>query len=140
MNNDTHVPRDTHFETTDDGNDPQRALKTALWRAVDQIARAEGIYKRKTGFCKRKDLKACPTIRTLFFPAAAIGKSVSHDFVASLAHVVYSQAETMALDLEAFARHARRSTIAMDDVKVCMDGLGNGKRKEKKVGLSGSPP
>ncbi|KAG2225422.1 hypothetical protein INT45_010058, partial [Circinella minor] len=74
-------------------------LQTAIWEAVNQIAQQE---------------------------AAKIGKTVSTEFVASLADIVYSQAETMATDLEAFARHGKRSTISMEDVKLCArrnDGL-----------------
>lgn len=38
---------------------------------------------------------------------------------AALASLVYKQAEFLAKDLELFARHARRSTIQVEDVKLC---------------------
>ncbi|CDH60416.1 predicted protein [Lichtheimia corymbifera JMRC:FSU:9682] len=72
--------------------DEQLQLKAAIWRTVDQIARAE---------------------------AEKMGKTVSQGFVSSLADIVYAQAVTMATDLEMFAKHGRRSTISMDDVKLC---------------------
>ncbi|KAI7886262.1 hypothetical protein K492DRAFT_203352 [Lichtheimia hyalospora FSU 10163] len=72
--------------------DEQIQLKAAIWRAVDQIARAE---------------------------AEKMGKTLSQAFVSSLADIVYAQAVTMATDLEVFAKHGRRSTISMDDVKLC---------------------
>ncbi|CAG8551796.1 4958_t:CDS:2 [Funneliformis mosseae] len=40
-------------------------------------------------------------------------------FIASLTEMVYKQAETFAINLENFANHANRSTISMDDVKLC---------------------
>ncbi|KAI9243724.1 kinetochore component CENP-S-domain-containing protein [Phascolomyces articulosus] len=70
----------------------QQGLQLAIWEAVNQIAEQE---------------------------AAKIGKTVSNEFVASLADVVYKQAEIMATDLESFARHGKRSTISMEDVKLC---------------------
>ncbi|KAJ1734864.1 hypothetical protein LPJ61_000843 [Coemansia biformis] len=39
-------------------------------------------------------------------------------FVDALGQVVYAQAETMAADLESFAKHAKRAKVSVDDVKV----------------------
>ncbi|ORX73231.1 hypothetical protein DL89DRAFT_265369 [Linderina pennispora] len=47
------------------------------------------------------------------------GVSYSPTFVEALSHVVYAQAETMGGDLECFAKHARRTKISVDDVKLC---------------------
>ncbi|KAI9492647.1 apoptosis-inducing taf9-like domain protein [Zychaea mexicana] len=73
-------------------DEDQQALKFAIWQTVDQIVQQE---------------------------AQKIGKTVSSEFVTSLADVVYEQTGTMAKDLEAFARHGKRSTISMEDVKLC---------------------
>ncbi|KAL0079535.1 kinetochore component CENP-S-domain-containing protein [Phycomyces blakesleeanus] len=51
--------------------------------------------------------------------ASSLGQTVTPEFIASLTEVVCRQAESMALDLEAFAKHAKRNTISMDDVKLC---------------------
>ncbi|KAI8374587.1 kinetochore component CENP-S-domain-containing protein [Radiomyces spectabilis] len=78
----------------DDSNDIQlyQNLRNAVWENVDQITRQE---------------------------AASAGKTVSPEFVASLTDVVFKQMETMATDLEAFAKHGKRSVISMEDVKLC---------------------
>ncbi|ORY93417.1 kinetochore component CENP-S-domain-containing protein [Syncephalastrum racemosum] len=77
------------METTDG---QEQELKVAVWHTVERIAKAE---------------------------AQKSGKQVTPDFVASLSNVVFEQISTMALDLEAFAKHAKRSTISMEDVKMC---------------------
>ncbi|KAL1935412.1 hypothetical protein VTP01DRAFT_4552 [Rhizomucor pusillus] len=67
-------------------------LRTAIWYSVEQIAQHE---------------------------ADTIGKTLTQDFVASLADVVYKQIESMATDLEAFAKHnSKRSVINVEDVKL----------------------
>ncbi|KAI9007311.1 kinetochore component CENP-S-domain-containing protein [Gaertneriomyces semiglobifer] len=43
----------------------------------------------------------------------------SPHFLHALSLIVMSHAETMATDMEAFAKHAKRSTISVDDVKLC---------------------
>ncbi|KAJ1995958.1 MHF histone-fold complex component [Coemansia sp. RSA 1358] len=50
-------------------------------------------------------------------------------FVDALSQVVYSQTETMGVDLEHFAKHAKRAKISVDDVKLCA------RRNEKLVCL-----
>eukprot|EP00118_Oscarella_pearsei_P006062 m.27692 g.27692 ORF g.27692 m.27692 type:complete len:124 (+) comp30278_c0_seq1:81-452(+) len=40
-------------------------------------------------------------------------------FVATLAEATFRQCETLALDLESFAKHAKRTVVKMDDVKIC---------------------
>ncbi|KAI8069671.1 kinetochore component CENP-S-domain-containing protein [Gongronella butleri] len=40
-------------------------------------------------------------------------------FVAALSDVVYQQMVTLGMDAEAFAKHARRSTINMEDILLC---------------------
>ncbi|KAI8986513.1 kinetochore component CENP-S-domain-containing protein [Pilobolus umbonatus] len=73
--------------------DEQQELMTAVWHSVKLISEAE---------------------------ASRQGKVVTPAFVASLAETVYRQlVEIMATDLEAFARHSRRSVISMEDVKLC---------------------
>ncbi|KAI8144125.1 kinetochore component CENP-S-domain-containing protein [Fennellomyces sp. T-0311] len=72
--------------------DEEERLKMAIWQTVDEIAQQE---------------------------ARKIGKTVSSTFVSSLADVVYVQIGEMALDLEAFAKHAKRAVISMEDVKLC---------------------
>ncbi|KAI8325900.1 hypothetical protein GQ54DRAFT_330485 [Martensiomyces pterosporus] len=44
------------------------------------------------------------------------GAKYSPTFVDALSQVVYAQAETMALDLECFAKHAKRAKISVDDL------------------------
>ncbi|CAO3689013.1 unnamed protein product [Umbelopsis vinacea] len=82
-----------------DNQDQQQRLKSAVWYTVGRIAEAE---------------------------AENIGKTASPQFIASLADVVYKQIETLALDVDMFARHGKRSTVSMEDVKLCArrnDGL-----------------
>ncbi|KAM3589738.1 Phosphomannomutase 1 [Umbelopsis sp. WA50703] len=82
-----------------DNQDQQQRLKSAVWYTVGRIAEVE---------------------------AENTGKTASAQFIASLADVVYKQMETLALDVEMFARHGKRSTISMEDVKLCArrnDGL-----------------
>ncbi|KAI7864201.1 kinetochore component CENP-S-domain-containing protein [Spinellus fusiger] len=69
-----------------------KKVETAMWYFVEQIAQRE---------------------------AESLNKTVTPDFVATLADVVYKQAETMAMDLESFSKHAKRSTVSMDDVLLC---------------------
>ncbi|KAI8087691.1 kinetochore component CENP-S-domain-containing protein [Gilbertella persicaria] len=73
-------------------DDQKQQLLTAIWYSVNEIAKHE---------------------------AQSLGKEVSEAFVASLAEIVLEQMQTMAMDLEAFATHARRAVISMDDVKLC---------------------
>ncbi|KAF9352856.1 hypothetical protein BGX26_009354 [Mortierella sp. AD094] len=43
---------------------------------------------------------------------------ITPQLIASLAELVYAQAETLGRDLETFSKHAKRSTVNVDDVKV----------------------
>ncbi|ORE19838.1 hypothetical protein BCV71DRAFT_262563 [Rhizopus microsporus] len=49
--------------------------------------------------------------------ARSLGKETSPEFVLSLTEVLASQIKLLGQDLEAFARHGRRSVISMEDVK-----------------------
>ncbi|KAI8581157.1 hypothetical protein K450DRAFT_270348 [Umbelopsis ramanniana AG] len=60
-----------------DNQDQQQRLKSAVWYTVGRIAEAE---------------------------AESTGKTASPQFIASLADVVYKQIETLAMDVEMFAR------------------------------------
>ncbi|KAG9482487.1 hypothetical protein GDO78_011263 [Eleutherodactylus coqui] len=44
--------------------------------------------------------------------------SFSKQAVAAISEITFRQCETFTKDLEMFARHAKRSTITMDDVKL----------------------
>ncbi|KAI9143912.1 putative apoptosis-inducing TAF9-like domain 1 family protein [Paraphysoderma sedebokerense] len=44
---------------------------------------------------------------------------ITPHFIAALTEVVYKQIETMAIDVEFFAKHNKRTTISSDDVKLC---------------------
>jgi len=53
-----------------------------------------------------------------------LGVSCSQGFVAALTELVYAQAETLGSDLEAFAQHADRSRIQVEDVYlVCRNNV-----------------
>ncbi|GAA6032802.1 hypothetical protein JCM8097_000798 [Rhodosporidiobolus ruineniae] len=69
----------------------RQGLKSAIWYTVTKIAQEEEIS----------------------LPFAA-----SEHFVASLAEVVFQQAQSLGKDLERFAKHAGRMTINVDDVKL----------------------
>lgn len=99
---DEHVlpARAKHNDDDDDGDQDEqkltcgideKSLKAAVWYTVAQIAQEEEIE---------------------------LGRSMSEPFVASLAELVYAQAEHLALELKAFAAHAGRSTIREEDVKL----------------------
>ncbi|XP_042893747.1 centromere protein S-like [Penaeus japonicus] len=49
---------------------------------------------------------------------AELGLSFTKQVIATLSEITSRQLQTYALDLEAFAKHARRSTISCDDVKL----------------------
>ncbi|CAO3696610.1 unnamed protein product [Rhizopus stolonifer] len=51
--------------------------------------------------------------------ARALGKEASPDFTLSITDVLTSQIKLMAQDLEAFAKHAKRTVVSMEDVKLC---------------------
>ncbi|CAO3613223.1 unnamed protein product [Cunninghamella blakesleeana] len=70
----------------------EKRLQIAVWKVVDQI-------------CKEESSK--------------LGLAISKEYIVSLATLVYKQMETFGLDVEAFTRHAHRSTINMDDVLLC---------------------
>ncbi|GES89132.1 centromere protein S [Rhizophagus clarus] len=67
-------------------------LKAAIWQIVNDICNEEA-----------DELDVIPT----------------QQFIASLSELVYKQAETFATNLENFANHANRSTISINDVKLC---------------------
>ncbi|KAI9478851.1 MAG: kinetochore component CENP-S-domain-containing protein [Benjaminiella poitrasii] len=76
----------------EDNQEQKKQLLFAVWHSVNEIAKQE---------------------------AQTLGKEVSETFVTSLAEIVFDQMQTMALDLEAFASHSKRSVISMEDVKLC---------------------
>ncbi|CAN6633492.1 inner kinetochore subunit Mhf1p [Trichomonascus vanleenenianus] len=47
-----------------------------------------------------------------------LGVEATPEFVAALAKLVFNQAITLGEDLEAFAHHAGRKTVNVDDVKM----------------------
>ncbi|CAL8353859.1 centromere protein S [Gadus morhua] len=46
------------------------------------------------------------------------GKEFSPQAIAAIAETTFRQCDVFAKDLEAFARHAKRSTVTSDDVKL----------------------
>ncbi|KAB7497443.1 Centromere protein S, partial [Armadillidium nasatum] len=78
----------------------------------------------------------------LHLTVGQISKSVGNEFgltfskpaVATLAELINRQIEVYAIDLEAFAKHARRSLIGVDDVKL----LARRNRSLTEVEASGS--
>ncbi|KAK3839937.1 MAG: kinetochore component CENP-S-domain-containing protein [Linnemannia gamsii] len=76
---------------SDNEDGPRERLKATVWYTVGEICNAE------------KD---------------KLNVALTPQFIASLAEIVYTQAETLGKDLEMFARHAKRSTINSDDVKL----------------------
>ncbi|KAF9126006.1 hypothetical protein BGW39_006998 [Mortierella sp. 14UC] len=76
---------------SDNEEGPRERLKAAVWYTVGEICNAE----------KEK-----------------LNVAITPQLIASLAEIVYAQAETLGKDLEMFARHAKRSTINADDVKL----------------------
>eukprot|EP00128_Syssomonas_multiformis_P007427 Colp12_sorted_trinity150504_noHs@16196 len=48
-----------------------------------------------------------------------LGVTFSKPLMAVLAQVTFKQVEELALDLELFAKHAKRSTVQIEDVKLC---------------------
>ncbi|KAK9718789.1 hypothetical protein K7432_005263 [Basidiobolus ranarum] len=70
----------------------EQRLKAAIWFSVNQI-------------CKEEE--------------SSLGISITPQFIAALTEMVYKEAETVGTDLEHFAKHAKRSVISPDDVKLC---------------------
>ncbi|KAI7827612.1 kinetochore component CENP-S-domain-containing protein [Gamsiella multidivaricata] len=75
---------------SDNEEDPRERLKAAIWYTVGEI-------------CERERI----TLNVVITP----------QLVASLADLVFAQAETLGKDLETFSKHAKRSTVNADDVK-----------------------
>ncbi|KAL5014343.1 hypothetical protein ScPMuIL_008613 [Solemya velum] len=51
--------------------------------------------------------------------------NINRQFVASLTETTWKQSEEFARDLEAFAKHAKRSTVNADDVKMLVRKSGS---------------
>lgn len=64
-------------------------LKSALWSAVSDLVDQESIKQNR---------------------------NATPQFIGALADMVWTQIESVAIDLESFSRHAGRSTITTDDV------------------------
>lgn len=47
------------------------------------------------------------------------GTSFSREVVAILTETAFKQADMLATDLELFAKHAKRSTVSVEDVRLC---------------------
>ncbi|KAF8930445.1 Centromere protein S [Dissophora ornata] len=75
----------------DNEEEPRERLKAAVWYIVGEICESQ-----------RADLNVV----------------ITPQLVASLAEVVFAQAESLGKDLETFSKHAKRSTVNVDDVKV----------------------
>ncbi|KAI0129940.1 kinetochore component CENP-S-domain-containing protein [Xylariales sp. AK1849] len=67
----------------------QERLKAALWFAVGKIVDDESLRRNR---------------------------NVTPQFIGALMEMVWTQIESVAMDLESFSRHAGRSTITTDDV------------------------
>lgn len=50
--------------------------------------------------------------------ASDCGREFSRQAIAAIAETAFRQCDTFSKDLEAFARHAKRNTINVDDVKL----------------------
>ncbi|KAJ9054162.1 MHF histone-fold complex component [Entomophthora muscae] len=48
-----------------------------------------------------------------------LNATITQQFRTMLAELIYRHAETMASDIEAFAKHGRRSTANAEDIKLC---------------------
>ncbi|KAI8597686.1 kinetochore component CENP-S-domain-containing protein [Dissophora ornata] len=75
----------------DNEEEPRERLKAAVWYIVGEICESQ-----------RADLNVV----------------ITPQLVASLAEVVFAQAESLGKDLETFSKHAKRSTVNVDDVKL----------------------
>lgn len=49
----------------------------------------------------------------------SLNTNATPQFIAGLSELVWAQAETLAQDLESFAKHAGRGKITTEDVKLC---------------------
>ncbi|CAK7265469.1 MHF histone-fold complex component [Sporothrix epigloea] len=67
----------------------EQELKSALWSAVSDMVDQESIKQNR---------------------------NATPQFIGALADMVWTQIESVAVDLESFSRHAGRSTITTDDV------------------------
>ncbi|KAI9240043.1 hypothetical protein MVEG_10271 [Podila verticillata NRRL 6337] len=66
-------------------------LKAAVWLAVGEICESQ-----KSG----------------------LNIVITQQLIASLTDVVFTQAELLGKDVESFAKHAKRTTVSVDDVKL----------------------
>ncbi|KAH7052878.1 kinetochore component CENP-S-domain-containing protein [Linnemannia elongata] len=76
---------------SDNDEGPRERLKAAVWFTVGEICNAE---------------------------KERLNVAITPQLIASLAEIVFAQAETLGKDLEMFAKHAKRSTVNVDDVKL----------------------
>ncbi|EFX01389.1 apoptosis-inducing taf9-like domain protein [Grosmannia clavigera kw1407] len=67
----------------------EQELKAALWSVVGEMVDQESIKQNR---------------------------NTTPQFIGALADMVWTQIESVALDLESFSRHAGRSTVTTDDV------------------------
>ncbi|KAG0254188.1 hypothetical protein BG011_005902 [Mortierella polycephala] len=74
-----------------DNDDGRERLKAAVWYTVGEICESQ-----------KADLNVV----------------ITPQLIASLSELVFAQAETLGKDLEIFAKHAKRSTVSVDDVKL----------------------
>ncbi|RKF80672.1 Inner kinetochore subunit mhf1 [Golovinomyces cichoracearum] len=81
--------------TNVDGSDVTERLKATLWHNVGTLVTSEA---QKLSNQHEMPISATP------------------QFIGALTEMVWIQIENVAMDLEAFARHAGRSTIGTDDV------------------------
>ncbi|CAK7207680.1 MHF histone-fold complex component [Sporothrix eucalyptigena] len=70
-------------------NQDEQELKSALWSAVSDLVDQESIKQNR---------------------------NATPQFIGALVDMVWTQIESVAVDLESFSRHAGRSTITTDDV------------------------
>ncbi|KAK3327630.1 kinetochore component CENP-S-domain-containing protein [Cercophora scortea] len=72
-----------------DEEDVRERLKAALWFAVGTIVDEESLNKNR---------------------------NATPQFIGALTELVWTQVETVAIDLESFSQHAGRTTVTTDDV------------------------
>ncbi|GAA5916876.1 CENP-S family protein [Sporobolomyces salmoneus] len=92
----------------------KQSLKAAVWYTVTKICQEEGTLSHHCSPAPQAGAEPlCLTSTELNLPFAA-----SEHFVASLSELVFQQALSMGKDLESFAKHAGRTTVNVDDVKL----------------------
>lgn len=87
-------------------------MATATNQSIEEEYQVLSVRQRLKAAVHYTSLQLCQETEDKY------GVSISQQVVAAISETVWKQAESFAVDLELFAKHAKRSIINADDVKL----------------------